>query len=103
MVFFYTHSSDSKPANDILITLFKKAEIYTSVICELEESPTVEGMVEIMREHNKLDIFNRIADDVQESAYRYVSSKTEIGTIMFDMKKNIVGTSKGFKVWQKRL
>jgi cobalamin biosynthesis protein CbiD len=56
-----------------------------------------------MRKHNKLHIFNRIADDVQTSAYRYVSSKTEIGTILFDMKKNIIGTSKGFKVWQKRL
>ncbi len=100
---FYTHSSYSKPANDILINLFKKAEIDSAVICELEESPTVEGMVEIMRKHNKLEIFNRIADDVQASAYQYVSSKTEIGTILFDMKKNIIGTSKGFKVWQKRL
>ena len=100
---FYTHSSESEPANEILINLFKKAEIDSAVVCELEESPTVEGMVEIMRKHNKLDIFNSIADDVQEAAYRYVSSKTEIGTIMFDMKKNIVGTSKGFKVWQKRL
>ncbi len=70
---FYTQSSDSKPANDILITLFKKAKIDSAVICELEESPTVEGMVEIMRNHNKLDIFNS------------------------------VGTSKGFKVWQKKL
>ena len=100
---FYTHSSESEPANDILINLFKKAEIDSAVICELEESPTVEGMVEIMRKHNRLDIFNSVADDVQEAAYRYVSSKTEIGTIMFDMKKNIVGTSKGFKIWQKRL
>ena len=100
---FYTHSSDSEPANDILINLFKKAEIDSAVVCELEESPTVEGIVESMRNHNRLDIFNSIADDVQEAAYRYVSSKTEIGTVMFDMNKNIIGTSKGFKVWQKRL
>ena len=100
---FYTHSSDSKPANDILINLFKKAKIDLAMICELEDSPTVEGMVEIMRKHKKLHIFNCIADDVQTSAYRYVSSKTEIGTILFDMKKNIIGTSKGFKIWQKRL
>ena len=100
---FYTHSSDSKPANDILINLFKKANIDSAVICELEESPTVEGMVEIMRRDNKLDIFNHIADDVQASAYRYVSSKIEIGTVLFDIKKNIIGTSKGFKAWQKRV
>ncbi len=86
-----------------MINLFKKAKIDSAVVCELEDSPTVEGMVEIMRKHNKLDIFNRIADDVQTSAYRYVSSKTEIGTILFDMKKNIIGASKGFNVWQKRL
>lgn len=100
---FYTHSSDSKPANDILINLFKKTMIDSEIICELRDSPTVEGMVEIMRKHNMLHIFNRIADDVQASAYRYVSSNAEIGTILFDMKKNIIGASKGFKVWQKRL
>ncbi len=100
---FYTHSSESEPANDILINLFKGAGIGSSIVRELEESPTVEGMVEIMRKHNRLDKFNSIADDVQEAAYRYVSSKIEIGTVMFDMKKNIIGTSKGFKVWQKRL
>ena len=100
---FYTHSSNSKPANDILINIFKKEKIDSSVICKLRGSTTVEGMVEIMRKHNMLNIFDRIADDVQTSAYRYVSSKTEIGTILFDMKKNIVGVSKGFKVWQKKL
>ncbi len=57
---FYTHSADSKPANDILIRLFKKAEIDTTVICELEESPTVEGMVETMINLNKLDMFNSV-------------------------------------------
>ncbi len=100
---FYTHSSDSKPANDILINIFNKAKIDPSVISELEESPTVEGMVEIMRKHNNLDIFNCIADDVQEAACRYVSSKAEIGTILFDMKKKIIGTSKDFRFWQKKL
>ena len=100
---FYTHSSNSKPANDILINLFKKAKIDSSIICEHRDSPTVEGMVEIMRKHNMLHIFNRIADDIQTSAYRYVSSNAEIGTILFDMKKNIIGISKGFNVWQKKL
>ncbi|MHC4307790.1 MAG: cobalt-precorrin-5B (C(1))-methyltransferase CbiD [Planctomycetota bacterium] len=100
---FYTHSSDSKPANDILVNLFKKTNIDSAIVCELEESPTVEGMVQIIKKHNKLDIFNRIADVVQASVYRYVSSSADIGTVLFDMKKNIIGTSKGFKVWQRRL
>ncbi len=99
---FYTHSSDSKPANDILIDLFEKVMIDSSIICELSDSPTVEGMVEIMRTHNMLNIFDRVADDVQISASRYVSSNAEIGIVLFDMKKNIVGESEGFKVWQKK-
>ncbi len=100
---FYTHSSKSKPANDILINLFKKAKIDSAVICKLRDSPTVEGMVDIIRKNNLLHVFNRIADDVQTSAYQYVSSNAKIGTILFDMKKNIIGVSKGFKVWQKRV
>ena len=100
---FYTHSSKSKPANDLLIDLFKKMKVDSAVACELSNSPTVEGMVEIMRKHDKLHIFNQIADNIQTAAYRYVSSNAEIGTILFDMKKNIIGTSKGFKIWQKRL
>ena len=98
---FYTHSSNSKPANDILIDLFEKAMVDSSIICELSDSPTVEGIVEIMKKHNMMNIFDRIADHVQTSASRYVSSNAAIGIVLFDMKKNIVGESKGFKIWQK--
>ena len=50
-----------------------------------------------------MQVFDRIADDVQSSADRYISSKANIGTILFDMRKNIIGISKGFKDWQKSL
>ena len=100
---FDTHSSRSKPANDILIKIFKREKMNSSLINELNDSSTVEGMVEIIKEHGIMQIFNRIADDVQSSADRYVSSKAKIGTILFDMKKNIIGVSKGFKDWQRSL
>lgn len=74
-----------------------------SLINQFKDSSTVEGMVEIIKEHGIMQIFNRIADDVQSSADRYISSKTNIGTILFDMKKNIIGVSKGFKDWQRSL
>jgi cobalamin biosynthesis protein CbiD len=60
-------------------------------------------MVEIIKEHNVMQVFDRIADDVQSSADRYVSSKANIGTILFDMRKNIIGVSKGFKDWKRSL
>ena len=100
---FYTHSSKSKPANDILIKIFKREKISSALINELNESSTVEGMVEIIKEHNDMQVFDRIADDVQSSADRYISSKANIGTILFDMRKNIIGVSKGFKDWQRSL
>ncbi|MFQ5715077.1 MAG: cobalt-precorrin-5B (C(1))-methyltransferase CbiD [Candidatus Scalinduaceae bacterium] len=98
---FYTHSSESKPANDILITIFKKERISSELINEIDSSSTVEGMVEILRENDKLHIFDCIADMIQSSANKFVSSKTKIGIILFDMRKNIVGVSKDFKDWQK--
>ena len=98
---FYTHSSKSKPANDILINIFKKEKIGTRLINNLNTSLTVEGMVDIIREHNKLYIFDCIADEIQSSVNNYISVKVKIGLILFDMKKNIIGISKGFKEWQR--
>jgi len=100
---FYTHSSRSGPANDVLINIFKKERLDSKLIHSLANSSTTEGMVEIMRKHNKLYIFDIIADEVQSSASRFISSKIKIGTALFDMKKNIVGVSKGFREWQKNL
>jgi cobalt-precorrin-5B (C1)-methyltransferase len=100
---FYTHSSSSKPANDVLIGILKKEKLSFSLIKRLNDSPTIEGMVEILREHNLLHLFNRIANYVQSATVQYVSSKAMIGVILFDMKKNVIGYSKGFTDWQKRL
>jgi len=100
---FNTHSSKSKPANDILIKIFKREKISSALINELNDSSTVEGMVEIIKEHNFMQVFDRIADDVQSAAGRHILSKAKIGTILFDMRKNIIGVSKGFKDWQRSL
>jgi cobalt-precorrin-5B (C1)-methyltransferase len=98
---FYTHSSRSRPANDILINIFKKEKISSQLIDNLITSLTVEGMVDIIREHHKLYIFNRIADEIQFSASNFISAKIKICSILFDMKKNIIGISKSFKKWQR--
>ncbi len=100
---FNTHSSKSKPANDVLIKIFKRENLSTAVVNKLNDSSSVEGMVEIIKEHNDMQVFDRIADDVQSAADRNISSKAKIGTILFDMRKNIIGVSKGFKDWQRSL
>ena len=100
---FNTHSSKSKPANDVLIKIFKRENLSTAVVNKLNDSSSVEGMVEIIKEHNFMQVFDRIADDVQSSAERYILSKANIGTILFDMRKSIIGISKGFKDWQRNL
>jgi len=69
---FYTHSSKSKPANNILIKIFKREKISSALINELNDSSTVEGMVEIIKEHNVMQVFDRIADDVQTSVDHYI-------------------------------
>jgi cobalt-precorrin-5B (C1)-methyltransferase len=100
---FNTHSSKSKPANDVLIKIFKRENLSTAVVNKLNDSSTVEGMVEIIKGHNDMQVFDRIADDVQSAADQHISSKAKIGTILFDMRKNIIGVSKGFKDWQRSL
>jgi len=100
---FYTHSSSSKPANDVLIGILEKENLESPLINSLCDSPTIEGIVEILRKHNLLHLFNRIADDIQSAAVQYASSRARIGVILFDMKKNVIGYSKGFTDWQKRL
>ncbi len=100
---FYTHSSSSKPANDVLIRILREEKVGSPLISMLNDSPTVDGMVKILRAHNMLHLFNRISDDVQSAATNYVSSRIKIGAILFDMKKNVIGYSKGFTDWQKKL
>ena len=43
-----------------------------------------------------MHLFNRIANDVQSAAVQYVSSKAMIGVVLFDMKKSVIGYSRGF-------
>ncbi|MDR4497020.1 MAG: cobalt-precorrin-5B (C(1))-methyltransferase CbiD [Candidatus Scalindua sp.] len=100
---FYTHSSGSKPANDILLAICKSEKVDPATIGILESSPTVDGMVEILKENGKLDIFDRVARDVQASASRYIAEKNKISVVLFDMKKNIIGVSEDFRDWEKSL
>ncbi len=100
---FYTHSSKSKPANCLLINIFKNKKMDSRLIDNLTTSSTVEGMIDIIKENHKLHIFDSVADMIQSAASQYISTKTKIGSILLDMKKNIIGVSKGFEDWQKNL
>jgi cobalt-precorrin-5B (C1)-methyltransferase len=100
---FYTHSSESKPANDILINICERECVDPAAIDMLKNSPTVDGMVEVLKECKRLDIFDCVALDIQSSASQHIAADSKIDVILFDMKKTVIGVSKDFREWQKNL
>ncbi len=90
---FNTHSSNSKPANDIIVNIIEKRLTRNSVIEKIKESTTVEGIIQEVEKAKELNIFNNIAEMVREAASAFLNDKQEIGVVLFDMQKKIIGYS----------
>ena len=90
---FNTHSSNSKPANDIIIDIISNKLSGNRVLDEINESTTVEGIIQTIEKRNELDVFNIIAERVRLSASAFLKEKLEIGVVLFDMQKQIIGLS----------
>ncbi len=102
---FYTHSSASKPANDIIIQIIKQITLSDMIQYRLQETPTVEGIVELLREHKSLSVMNEIADRIEIKIREFVNRSghlfipEELGIILFDMRGSVIGFSNKAQLW----
>ena len=118
---FHTHSSVSKPANDILIDIIEQqvqnggqdsgvggqkteTRLPNAMLNHLKEVSTVEGIVELLREYKYLSIMNEVAEKVETKVLEFYRDKQpfpalEAGVILFDMKGSIIGISNSAQTW----
>jgi len=114
---FHTHSSVSKPANDILIDIIEQqvqnggqesgvggqkteTRLPNAILNHLKEVSTVEGIVELLREYKYLPIMDEVAEKVLEFYRDKQPFPTlEGGVILFDMKGSIIGISNSAQTW----
>jgi len=118
---FHTHSSVSKPANDILIDIIEQqvqnggqesgvggqkteTRLPNAMLNHLKEVSTVEGIVELLKENKYLSIMNEVAEKVETKVLEFYRDKQpfptlDVGVILFDMKGSIIGISNSAQKW----
>ena len=127
---FHTHSAVSKPANDILIETvsqyIRTAHPPDEIICrakrlfalhggdtghppdelinKLKESPTVEGIVELLKDSGFLRVMNNVAEEIEVKVRDFLQVKATsipemVGIILFDMKGAVIGISNNAQTW----
>ena len=103
---FHTHSSVSRPANDILIETVSQYIGYPSdeITGKLKESPTVEGIVELLRDSGCLLVMNNVAEEIEVKVRDFLNDKRPfipgaVGIILFDMKGAVIGISNNAQTW----
>ncbi len=101
---FHTHSSVSRPANDVLIDIIKGNAPSGALLKNLEDSATVEGIIELLSTSGRLSIMNEVAEKVEAKVLEFCKeshpfSPPEAGVILFDMKGSIIGLSNGAQTW----
>ncbi len=99
---FYTHSSKSESANNTVIDILNE-EVGDAITNEAKQSPTIEGIVEILKKYNSLSIFNTVANKIEDAALRFINRRLKTGVILFNMKCEQIGISRGAEDWQKDL
>jgi len=104
-----THSLKSAPAMDIINKILKEEGLEEEALRTLDNSLTVEGILQGLKSRGKLEFMDRVADRIESEAVRVIhelpppQKKTEVGVVLFDMELGIAGLSKGAKKWQEGL
>lgn len=74
------------------------------IIGKLKESPTVEGIVELLRDSGYLPVMNNVAEEIEAKVRDFLHGKAPgipetIGIILFDMKGTVIGISNNAQTW----
>ncbi|MBI5309137.1 MAG: cobalamin biosynthesis protein CbiD, partial [Planctomycetes bacterium] len=74
------------------------------IIGKLKASPTVEGIVELLRDSGYLPVMNNVAEELEVKVRDFLHGKAliipeTIGIILFDMKGTVIGISNNAQTW----
>lgn len=85
-------------------TAIKSTTLPNVLLNHLKEVSTVEGIVELLRDHQCLSIMNEVAERIEVNVHEFYKGEqqfapAEAGVILFDMKGSIVGISDTAQSW----
>ncbi|MCF6149039.1 MAG: cobalt-precorrin-5B (C(1))-methyltransferase [Candidatus Kuenenia sp.] len=96
---FNTHSSVSRPANDVLIECVKSACHTQQMLNELKEASTVEGILELLHKNNILSLMDSVAVKIEDKVCEFMHHEVDAGVVLFNMEGSVVGKSGSAKKW----
>ncbi len=97
---FDTHSSKSVSATNIIVDILGKIGCEKNLLAKCRDGNTVESQIQELAKRNKLDIFNRVAEDIERSATNFLGKGVTIGVVLFSMAGDIIGISKEVDGWR---
>ncbi|MBE9537180.1 MAG: cobalamin biosynthesis protein CbiD [Proteobacteria bacterium] len=97
---FQTHCSQSPPANADVIIFFK-GKVEERLLEEMEESPTIEGIVEILLREKRGDLLDALAVEIGSKINAYLGTDSEKTILLFNMQKELIGSNEAGKRWLK--
>ena len=98
---FQTHCSQSPPANADAVDFFR-TKVSGALLDEMEESPTIEGMVEILLREKRRDLLDRLAEEIERKILAYLGIDSEKAILLFNMQKELIGINEAGKRWIER-
>ncbi len=95
---FQTHCSQSPPANEDVVQFFK-GRVGGPLIDEMEESPTIEGIVEILLREERGELLNELAEEIEGKISAYLGIKKGKAVLLFNMQKELIGANEAGNRW----
>jgi cobalt-precorrin-5B (C1)-methyltransferase len=88
---FMTHSSASDSAAGTVVQIARDRGLSADALEEASRSATVEGIIQVLREHGRQDILNDLAQQVRRTVETRLKGRAGVRVILFDMQGKKVG------------
>jgi cobalt-precorrin-5B (C1)-methyltransferase len=90
---FMTHHSATKSACGVVVQIAREHGLSGRSLEEAVESPTVEGIIQIVKREARMDILNVLAQQIRRAAEDRLRRMADVRVFLFDMQGLKVGES----------
>jgi cobalt-precorrin-5B (C1)-methyltransferase len=97
---YNTHSKNSRSALPLVKRRVIACALGTEIDGRVEQSTTVEGVVQCLSKRMRNGIFDVLATEIETETFRFMEERTPIGVLLVDMKKDIIGKGDILKNWE---
>ncbi|MBO8138056.1 MAG: cobalt-precorrin-5B (C(1))-methyltransferase [Desulfotomaculum sp.] len=91
---FHTHSRMADARREIIAAHAALCGAGKKLVHQIMNLNTAEQSVQLLREHNLMDVFQSIAEAAEEKCRMYCGGRLEVGAVIYSMSGEIVGTSR---------